>query len=67
MTFFFFKDNNGIKEMIVAYSDRKIHIYRWYITNHAGIAAFSNSYNYSLQDVGKFVLQQSWELEQQVK
>ena len=50
---------------MVAYSDRKIHLYRWDTPNASfNFNPITNS-NPSLEN-GKFILQQSWELEYQV-
>ena len=69
---FTISDNTGTKDLIVAYSDRKIHIYRWdspsslsSINSNNGPIPNTMSNNY-ISDAGKFILQQSWELENQV-
>lgn len=74
---FFNKDNNGTKKMIVGYTDRLIRVYGWVNVNNNGTSNVnsknssstlnSSSYNYTFQEVGKFVLEQSWELLDQVK
>ncbi|CAF0755833.1 unnamed protein product [Brachionus calyciflorus] len=82
--------NNGIKRMIVGYSDRIIRVFKWVniaFTNNQGVASNNNSfstasantnsksssntlicnnYGYSVQESGKFILEQSWELDDQI-
>jgi hypothetical protein len=64
--------------MIVGYTDRLIRVYGWVNGNNNNGASSANSknssstlnsssYNYTFQEVGKFVLEQSWELLDQVK
>ena len=55
--------------MIVAYTDRLIRVYGW-TSGNVNINSKSSSStlsSYAFQEVGKFLLEQSWELLDQVK
>ena len=65
----FFKsiiDNNGFKQMIVLYTDRTIRVFNWssYLTSTNSNQ--SSQFNNLFQETGKFVLEQTWELPDQV-
>lgn len=56
--------------MVVAYTDRLIRVYSWLSGNNQQLNSKSSSStlsSYAFQEVGKFVLEQSWELLDQVK
>lgn len=58
--------------MVVAYTDRLIRVYSWLSGNNNNQQLNSKSSSstlssYAFQEVGKFVLEQSWELLDQVK
>lgn len=55
--------------MIVAYTDRLIRVYGW-TSGNVNINSKSSSStlsSYAFQEVGKFLLEQSWEVLDQVK
>lgn len=58
--------------MVVAYTDRLIRVYGWVSGNNNSAnvlnskSSSSTLSSYALQEVGKFVLEQSWELLDQV-
>ena len=57
--------------MIVAYTDRVIRVYGWVGGNNQSVinskSSSSTLSSYAFQEVGKFILEQSWELIDQVR
>ena len=77
-----FIDNVNSKEMVIGYTDRSVRLYTWSTAVNANMIAQSNTNNpataqnsnqanstnpaQSVQESGRFILEQSWEMTDQV-
>jgi hypothetical protein len=56
-------DSQGANDLVICYTDRKVNVYRWYAT----APNMSTSTASFAAENGNFLLQQSWESEDQVQ